>query len=315
MKIRLALFFTGLALSCYGQSSKEEAPASQGASSGSAKTAEAKGKPATPKVKALSEKELNALLARRLEGGMEYKFAQFANMFFVSSRIQTGCSVVLSSRAKDILEAELQPPFPAFYKPTLREFLDAVAWQTFSTWRYDTSGDQINNETGDTTPMEDIAVFDFVRADRTKPYEVILAKDWKSEDRGHWLALIPSKFPVGMDIYEMGTYSAKDPEKEPELMKKVREEMSMEWSRRIGKEAKADDLVAAKAGPYDALYFEALIPSQLEKEIRWRQWVFTVGNQCFFIVSTILPEMEETLFPDVKQMLGSFKMKTPQPVK
>ncbi|HLX62952.1 MAG TPA: hypothetical protein VKX17_16895, partial [Planctomycetota bacterium] len=64
-------------------------------------------------------------------------------------------------------------------------------------------------------------------------------------------------------------------------------------------------------GSFDALYFESMVPSQLKKEIRWRQWVFMDGERCYFIVSTIFPDNEAKIFPDVEKMLQSFKAKKP----
>jgi hypothetical protein len=57
----------------------------------------------------------------------------------------------------------------------------------------------------------------FEKTQRAKPSEVTLAEGWKSEDRGRCTACIPPTAPVGMDIYEIGAYSAKDRAREPEL--------------------------------------------------------------------------------------------------
>lgn len=303
----LALVFAAT-LPCLGQNTEPSKPAPTDKATPAAATAS---KPKPAKIKALTADEQKELLERRLDGGMGDTFSQFANMFFVSSNIKLGTSVALTSSVRDVLDTELQSPFPDFYNPTLSEFLDAIALQTATSWKYDASGEQINDETGDGKALEDIAVYKFTQHDRTKPFEVVLAKDWKQEDKGSWIMLIPPSFPVGMDIYEMGTYSAKDPKKQAELMIRVRQEMSLEWARRIGKPTKPENLKPAKVGAYDALYYETTIPSQLEKDITWRQWVFTAGDQCYFIVSTILPDLESKIYPDVQQMLGTFKMKSP----
>ena len=118
---------------------------------------------------------------------------------------------------------------------------------------------------------------------------------------------VPQDFPIGMDIYQMGTYTPVDGETTPEFIRKTRTDISLSWAQRVRPETESKDFVAAKVGPYEALFFESMIPSQLEKEIKWRQWVFFVGNDAYFIVSTILPEFEERIFPDVKKMVSSFQ--------
>ena len=64
-----------------------------------------------------------------------------------------------------------------------------------------------------------------------------------------------------------------------------------------------------KVGPYDALYFETLMTIRDGSTIRWRQWVFMVDNRCYFVVSTILPQLESQILPDVRAMVASFRIK------
>src|SRR3954454_18983623 len=80
--------------------------------------------------------KLDEILRHRLTGGLGYKFTAFANMFFVKSAIDTGWSVGLSAGDQKIAETELQPVFPQFYRPTLRELLDTMSLQTSSSWSY-----------------------------------------------------------------------------------------------------------------------------------------------------------------------------------
>src|SRR5207237_3081135 len=171
-------------------------------------------------------------------------------------------------------------------------FFDAIALQTFSEWKYDPTDKYVKTEIKH--PVEGLAkIFEFTRTQGKKPFEVTLAEEWKSIDKGNWLMLVPPSFPVGMDIYELGTYSSDDKATEKELFKKVRTEVAFEWAQRVAEDVDRTHLKPAKVGPYDALFFEAMVPSQLKKELRWRQWVFMVDNKCYFVVSTILPEMED----------------------
>ena len=40
------------------------------------------------------------------------------------------------------------------------------------------------------------------------------------------------------------------------------------------------------------------------------QWGLVVENKCYFVVSTIFPEFEDKIFPDVEAMLASFRINT-----
>ena len=256
----------------------------------------------------LTKSEQNKLLRRRLDGQMGLPFKAFANMFIVKSNLQgLGYTVGLMADSKTIADADLTSPFPEFYKPRLDEFLDAIALQTKSQWKYDPTDKYVRSDAPDSKPIDHIAVFEFrEQKARPKPYHVKLAEGWKAEDKGSWTMYVPPSFPVGMDIYEMGTYSHNKKEKETELFERVRSEVALEWAQRVHEGAKAKDLKPSHVGSYEAVYFEAMIPSQLGKDIRWRQWVFMVDHRCYFIVSTILPEFDETIYPDVLAMIKSF---------
>jgi len=160
-------------------------------------------------------------------------------------------------------------------------------------------------------PFEGLAVFEFNirKQKREKPFEVTLAGGWEAIDNGNWLMLVPPSFPVGLDIYEMGSYSADGEEKGSDLLKRVPAEVALEWAQRVRKDASLEDLKTAKVGVHEALFFESMVPSQLGKDVRWRQWVFMIDNQCYFAISTILPEFDMEIFPDVEKMLASFRAK------
>jgi hypothetical protein len=256
-----------------------------------------------------TEERLTELLERRIDGGLGHTFRGFSNQFLVMCRIRMGTGVGLMTGSREVSQAELQPVFPDSYKPTLRELMNAIALQAKAEWKYDPTDKFFNSSVpGEVT---DLAMFEFTPVKRDPPYEVTLAKGWTSEDKGHWVLLSPPDFPVGLDIYQVGTYSAAEDESEKELFEKVRTEVALQWANRVKENVAADQLKPAKVGEYEALYFEAMIPSQLDKDIRWRQWVFMAGNRCFFIVSTILPELDKKIFPDVEQTLKTFRLKEP----
>ncbi|MEA3208709.1 MAG: hypothetical protein QOE70_1766 [Chthoniobacter sp.] len=262
-------------------------------------------------LKVLPPAELDQILQHRLNGGLSDKFKQFANMFFVRSGLDTGWNVGLSGADDEIARTELQPVFPQFYKPTLRELLDTIALQTFSTWSYRKEDQFLGSKANEKEDRSDIIIVHFQKTQRAKPYEVTLATDWKSEDRGHWTACIPPSAPMGMDIYETGTYSAKDKAREPELFERVRKAVALDWAQRVKPGSQADDLKRAKVGPFDALFFESMIDARTGSKVHWRHWVFMAGNECYFIVSTIFPDDEKTFYPDVEGMLKTFRIRKP----
>jgi|GEM_PF-1111361 len=275
----------------------------------------------TRPLKLLSPAELEKLLGMRLKGGMEGKMNQFANMFFVESRIELGTCITLSGESKEIGATELQPVFPSSYQPTLREFLDVIALQTSSAWSYRKEKQQYTTTDKAGKMTESVAVISFDPVKRSKPYEVKLAEGWKAEDRGHWMAFIPKEVPFGMDIYELGSYSTEKKDAEAALFTDIRQAQSLEWAQRVKKSVKAEDLKPAKVGDFDALFYEAMIPSQIGTDVHWRQWIFMVGNKCYFIVSTIMSDQEKAIYSGVEEMVKSFKVraatteKDPKPAK
>lgn len=277
---------------------KKEQPA------GDKKTEE---KPAT--LKPLTQEKLKKLLQQRVKGGIGYSFRQFANMFLVSSKLQLGTGVGLMTSEQDIAKIPLLSPFPASYRPTLREMLDSIALQTYSKWKYDPSSRYIKSEIDAKGPFDGLAIFEFTKTKRDKPFEVKLAKGWKANDEGTWVMYVPPSFRVGMDIYEMGTYSSDKTPTDPKFFEKIQQDVSLEWAQKMNPKATLKDLQIKPVGKFEALYYEAMIPSIFKKDVKWRQWVFMDGNQCYFVVSTILPELEDKIYPDVEQMLKSFKVK------
>ncbi len=257
----------------------------------------------------LTAEQQERLLGARLTGEMQYSFRQFANMFIVLSQLDLGCCVGLMTSSQEIADTKLQSPFPRFYKPTLREFLDALALQTFSQWKYDPTSKYFRSIDKQESPVNGLAIFEFTRTEREKPFEVTLATGWMAVDRGNWLMLVPPTFPLGADIHEMGTYSSDDKEAEKDLLRKVPTEIALEWAKRVHKDATREDLKPSNVGSYDALFFESMAPSKLEKDVRWRQWVFMVDRRCYFVVSTILPEYEDRIYQDVQKMLASFRVR------
>lgn len=256
----------------------------------------------------LTAERLENLLNTRIKGGMSNSFGQFANRFVVMSLINIGNLVGLVTNSDEIENTELESPFPQSYQPTMREFLDAIALQTHSKWQYDPTGNFIRSQSKNSKPVKDVAVFEFIKAEVQKPYQISLASGWQSVDHGNWVMCKPPTAPVGMDIYELGGYSADDDAKSKELLQRVPTEIALEWAQRVKPEATSAELKKAKVGKYDAVLFEASLKSKAGSEVHWRHWVFMADSHCYLFLSTIFPDKEATLLPDVEAMLKSFRL-------
>ncbi|MDX1986551.1 MAG: hypothetical protein SFV17_07680 [Candidatus Obscuribacter sp.] len=252
--------------------------------------------------------ELEKLLKTRLDGRLSFLFRQFANMFVVKSTIELGKTVALATTSNLIEYAELESVFPVSYKPRLQELLDAIALQTGAKWVYDPTGNFIRSTSRLKKPISDIVVFEFSKVERKRPIQVILAKGWTATDRGHWIMCVPPTAPVGMDIYELGRYSCDDKAKIQDLFMQIPKDVSLDWARRVKPDASASELKSAKVGRYDALLFEATIKARTGGDVHWRQWVFMAGDRCFLVLSTLFPDQEQALLPDVEAMIRSIQV-------
>jgi hypothetical protein len=262
--------------------------------------------------KLLNALELDEVLARRVQPGMDGTFEQFAIKFFVSSRAATGVSIGMSTASSAIAKAELQSPFPDFYKPRLSEFLDAIALQTFSEWSYDKDSQFGSAPNSVLRQMDAAAAITFTPVqNRQKRFQLTLAEGWKAQDRGNWLMLIPPTAPAGMDIYELGSYSPEKGEDQAALMTRVRHAIALMWAKRVNPTATEADLKPVKVESFDSLYYKTRTASAEGRDISWRHWALTTKSQCFLIVSAVFPEEEKVLLPQVGRMLESLKFADP----
>lgn len=267
-------------------------------------------------IKPLTDEQLRRLLDTRLNETMSQMmaqsanqpFGQFANMFLAFSTMTVGRGVGLMTPDHEVSKRTVQSPYPLSYRPRLREVLDSLALQTFSKWSYDPSSKYLHSEVEHGGPVDNLAMFEFVPAERELPYALALAAGWKANDKGNWVMYVPPAFIVGMDIHNMGQYSS-DGDNQSDFFRGVAEEVSLEWARRIGQKISAADLTAAKVGKYDAQFFDVTLPTRDGKQLRWRQWVYMVDDVCYAVISTIFPSHEATIFPDIEKMLPTFRMK------
>ena len=259
------------------------------------------------KVKLLSKAELDKFLNQRFEGRIGNKFGQFSNVFLITSNIQLGTGIGLTTKDKKLPKLPLEPGFPTTYKPTVREFLDAIALELASRWRYDEE-DQIMKSSSPPSekPVENLVIFDFAPVDTPMPFSMKPAKGWKTVRRTNWIMYVPPNFPIAMDLHVLGTVTSDDKAKQAELEKSAPVDMAFDRLKLANPKATKVDLVKKKVGEYDAYYFESQLPPKGEEKFRWREWHFIVGNRLCYIISTIPKNLDKQLFPDVEQMIKTF---------
>lgn len=259
------------------------------------------------KIEVLTPKELKDFLNQRFNCGIGNKFGPFSNVFFVTSRIELGTSIGLVTNDKKIPDMQLEPAFPSTYKPTVKEFLDAIALQTKSRWRYDFDNQVIKSTSKPSEKLpKNIALIDFVPIDKRLGFSMKAAKGWNAIERTNWIMYVPPNNPFAMDLHLLGTVSSDDKTKQAELENSIPLDFALQQFKRVNPKATKEDLVKKKIGEYNAYYFEHQLPPKGEEKVRWRQWHFMVGNRLCYVISTIPKKLDNQLYPDVEQMLKTF---------
>ena len=96
--------------------------------------------------------------------------------------------------------------------------------------------------------------------------------------------------------------------KEPDLPKKVREELALTMLRQWPKPPTLADMTSQRVAGVEALYIRLDTP---RPGGLWRQWSFVLDGHAFVIVSAMPKEREAAIAPQVDQMVGSFKLSLP----
>lgn len=231
--------------------------------------------------KALSEPERNEFLKRRTSGRLAGKFSFLANMFYTVSDVNI-------EAPKDVLDALIEVPFVAGYKPTWHELFDALGRATQTTWTY--------------RPERNSWVFG--KPAPALPYSFKLANNWTQEDQGGFLMCKPSTAPVGMDIYCMGSYSfEKDAEKS---FDGIRDKIALTFASRFSKDIQTKDMKKIIIDGVESLYFET--PTNRAGVI-WRQWVLVKNGIALAVVSAVDAKNEKAVLPDVEAMLKTLSVR------
>lgn len=233
---------------------------------------------------AISADEQEKLLSTRSKSLIQGTFGSFGSLVFSFH------DLAIHTDHKAVGDIKLGNPFPADYQPTWREVFDTVATQTQTAWAYDAKRNY----------------WVFTPTSFSPFFQIKIADGWTSADRGIYIGYKPATFPVGMDIYQLGTYSADNSKDEAKLFKSVRDDLALRFAKGFKKDIKAKDMKTVKVDDSSALYFES--PAPQRKEIIWRQWALVKNGRAFVIVSTLRKE-DKNLVEDVQAMVRSFKVK------
>lgn len=232
---------------------------------------------------ALTETQQKAFLLERLpSGAVTGNFGSFGSFLFAVE------DVAIHTDDKEIGATVLHSPFPDFYKPTWKELLDAIALQTQSSWKYDSTRDY----------------WVFAKPNATKPYAVTLADKWTATDQGIYVGYKPPTYPVGMDIYYYGVYSTDTPKEQAALWEKIRNSWAIGFASNFKRDVSVSEMQKVKVADVEALYFQANAP---RNNVIWRQWAFVKDGHAFVIVSSLLPG-DKQLLTNVEAMVKSFRV-------
>lgn len=231
----------------------------------------------------VTSEQQKGLLSRRLPSGViTGTFGSFGSLLYAV------LDVAIHTDDKEIGDFELHSPFSDFYKPTLKELLDTIALQTKSSWKYDSQRDY----------------WVFAKPANPKPFTLTLADKWSAEDRGIYISYRPPTYPVGMDIYYYGVYSADDRKQEASLWEKIRNSWAIGFASKFKRGISIAAMQRVSVDGVEALYYETPTP---RPGVMWRQWALVKNGQAFVIVST-LPLEDKQLLSSVDSMVKSFRV-------
>jgi hypothetical protein len=237
---------------------------------------------AVSQVARLSKEQQDKFLSERMTGNA------FLGDFSSFGSLLAALGILVHTNDQEIAATELRPFFPEFYKPTTSEFLDAIAMQTNSSWSYDP-------RTG---------YWLFAKPAQPKPYSLTLSDKWLTSDRGIYVGYRPPTFPVGMDVYYYGKYSADNAKEQAALWERVRNSWALSFARYLNEKVTLEQMQKVAVDGAEALYFQSPTP---KPGLVWRQWAFVKDGKTFVIVST-LPTDDKALFANVEAMVKSFRV-------
>ena len=144
----------------------------------------------------------------------------------------------------------------------------------------------------------------FAKPANRKPFTINLADKWLAEDRGIYNGYKPPTFPVGMDIYYYGVYSADDSKQEAALWEKIRDAWAIGFASKAKRDITIAEMQKVSVDGVEALYFET---PGVRPGVIWRQWALVKNGKAFVIVSA-LPAKDKQLLSNVEAMVESFRV-------
>jgi hypothetical protein len=234
----------------------------------------------------MTAEQLKMFLKQRTSCGMlsGSSFDSYASLLWAVS------DVGVWSKGADIGSVRLQNPFPTDYRPTWRELMDVLAWQTGCNWHYD-------HKTG---------YWVFKKQKPKLPFSIKTAEGWTRRDDGLSVSFIPPVAPVGMDVYAMGHFSSDAPAKVEEVYSNAVRNVSIRFARNFKVDIGEADFTRTNVCSANALYFSA--PTPRDAKLKWRQWAFVKKGYCFIIVSVVAEENEGQLLKDINAMMATFEV-------
>jgi hypothetical protein len=229
-----------------------------------------------------TEAEQNHLLSRRVPHGDTIgTFDSLASLLYAVN------DIAVHTEDRAVNAVVLESAFADFYSPTLRELLDSIAWQTGSSWKY----------------QPETRYWVFAKPAAGDPYTLSVPDGWTKNKRSTYVSYRPSNFPVGLDVYWLGSYSDPDSNKERELWTRVRDAAAIWFGSKFKSDVSVNEMRKTTVADVDALYFESPAP---RPNVIWRQWALVHDGKAFVIVSS-LPNSEKQLLTDVESMVKSFR--------
>ncbi|MEM1109486.1 MAG: hypothetical protein AAGH99_12440 [Planctomycetota bacterium] len=239
----------------------------------------------------VSPEKREDFLSRRMSGKMIGRFSNFGSLLYAVD------DIVIHTDDEKIAATRLFSPFPDSYRPTRREFFDAMARCTDSTWAYDDERDY----------------WLFSPAELKPAYRLTLADGWLQQPPryGGTSFQAPPEVMAGMDIGHVGTYSAstkqlRDEQKLIKFWGNLRRDLALKFTTRFPGTISDQDLIPVEIAGHKAVYCVTTLND--ETEIVWHQWVFIADGQGFLITCGSDPANGTGVPEDVSQMLNSLKI-------
>ncbi|MEZ4490613.1 MAG: hypothetical protein R3F51_23810 [Cyanobacteriota/Melainabacteria group bacterium] len=248
---------------------------------------------------------INQLLKERIRIEFGYPFYRFAQIFATASETRLKYSVVIASEDRLIEAHPLSDFYPNFYRPTLKETLDQIALQTGSSWRYLKEHKKYDTKLKDYRPHKEVVLFEFTKRDLKPTFKLKLAEGWRQRIKNNSVMYIPPDCPIGLDVFDIGSFSPSASESADSLMEKAVKDVALTFAAKTGKSPAEIKFSRQKVGGKDALFYQCEVQTRTGFKAVWRQWAFYSGDRVYIAISTIFPNFEEKLYPQVKEMLSS----------